>query len=122
MSDQQVNRLRVGSYFARSVREANLPYFNVTGGPFASAQTMGWHIVNEKGFTVAVSPDDEFAARLNELESLASLIRKLGAAYHLSERHDDGYLEVPDEIWESWKETVTRLRLDESEPAAQELG
>jgi hypothetical protein len=48
-------------YFARSMSDAGLPNFTVTGGPFASSQRMGWHITTEEGFTVAVSCDARFA-------------------------------------------------------------
>lgn len=53
----------------------DLPRFQVLGGPFALTQEMGWHIVNEKGLTVAVSPDETLSGRLNMLEDLVQLIR-----------------------------------------------
>jgi hypothetical protein len=92
---------------------ASLPYFTVSGGPFAKAQTMGWHVVNERGFTVAVSCDDEFAKRLNALESVAAMLRRMDAVYHLRERRDDGYLQLDDELWENWKKLVSLLRLED---------
>jgi hypothetical protein len=48
---------------ARSVTNSTGP-FRVSGGPFASEQTMGWHITDERGFTVAVSCDAGFVEQL----------------------------------------------------------
>jgi hypothetical protein len=36
-------------------------YFHVSGGPFASEQVMGWHITDESGHTLGVSPSMSFA-------------------------------------------------------------
>jgi hypothetical protein len=94
---------------ARSMRDAGLQYFTVTGGPFASPQTMGLHITNEKGLTVAVSCDTLFCERVNMLNELALLLKRADARYHLAERHDGGYLEMDDEVWERLSELLRTL-------------
>lgn len=97
-------------YDARSMSGAGLPYFTVSGGPLASSQIMGWHITNEKGFTVAVSNDAEFCKRLNELEELASLLKQADTKYHLSKRRDQGHLQLDDESWARLKTLLATLR------------
>jgi hypothetical protein len=49
---------------ARSVTNGLGGPFRVSGGPFASEQRMGWHITDERGFTLAVSCDADFVARV----------------------------------------------------------
>lgn len=55
---------------ARSMSEAGLGNFKVTGGPLASEQTMGWHITDERGMTVAVANSSDFVALLQLLETI----------------------------------------------------
>lgn len=94
---------------ARSMSAASLPYFTVTGGPFASPQMMGLHITNEKGLTVAVSCDTSFCERVNMLNELAILLKRADAGYHLAERHDGGYLEMDDEAWERLRDLLKEV-------------
>lgn len=79
-------------------------YFKVSGGPFSHPQTMGWHITDEKGFTVAVSPDYRFADQINTMTELLIMLKKMDAIYHLDERRDQGYLEVDYSEWSKFKE------------------
>lgn len=108
MSEER-KEIEYPKHTGRSMRGANLPYFTVSGGPFANPQSMGWHITDEKGFTVAVSCDHTFVHRVNMLNELAALLKHADATYHLSERHDDGYLEVEDEVWARLKELLKEL-------------
>ena len=88
--------------------QSGLSNFNVSGGVFNGAQQMGWHVTNEKGFTVAVSPDASFCKRLADLETLVDVLKSVDAYYHLSERHDQGYLEADEQVWDRLK-TVFRV-------------
>lgn len=87
-----------------STKERNIPYFNVSGGPFASSQTMGMHITCEKGFTSGVSTDRQLCELIIDSQRLMELLKKMDVNYHLSERHDDGYLQADDKTWNDFKE------------------
>lgn len=99
-------------YEANSMGERGLPYFNVDGGPFGTTQTMGWHIVDaDTGLTAAVSCDAELCKRLNALEAIARLFERRDLYYLISDKlHDAGYLQVPDEEWEQFKDSVEELK------------
>lgn len=76
--------------FARSMSEAGLPAFEVTGGHFAKPQAMGWHITDDSGLTVGVAND----SILRDVFELLDLLRQADAAYHFLERYGDGYMQV----------------------------
>ena len=50
-------------YIARSVSTDLGGAFYVRGGPFTREQRMGWHITDERGFTVGVSCCADFVKR-----------------------------------------------------------
>ncbi len=81
--------------------------FRVTGGPFAAEQIMGWHITDEKGHTVAVSPDHTFAAELNDLYALVYWLKKADGLYVFNECRDDGDLDNLTE--QEWQEHLRPL-------------
>lgn len=84
-------------------------YFTVSGGPFASPQTMGWHITGEGGHTLAVSPDSEFATFCCEARELFTLMEEGDVLYSVRERRDQGYLDhIPQEKWERLKELLQK--------------
>ena len=95
-------------YEAYSLSQKGLPYFSVTGGPFASPQQMGWHIVDtDTGLTAAVSCDNTLCARLNALEVVARIFERRDLYYLISNKlHDGGYLEIPEDEWESFRDAV----------------
>lgn len=99
-------------YEANSMSQYGKPYFSVTGGPFFSAQTMGWHIVDaDTGLTTAVSCDDGLCERLNALETIARLFERRDLDYLISNKlHDSGYLRVPDEEWDAYKAAVKIIK------------
>ncbi len=68
-------------------------HFNVSGGPFNGSQTMGWHITDQGGHTLAVSPDSSFVKLCKDGLRLKQLLKKAGAKYQLSERRDQGYMD-----------------------------
>lgn len=57
-------------YIARSMHQAGLPNFTVSGGTLTSRSSMGWHITTDKGFTIGVACDQEFAKTINDLAEL----------------------------------------------------
>lgn len=69
-------------YHYYSVNRVGLPYFTVDGGPFAAPQTMGVHITDERGLTVAVSCSMEFGAQVSRLPALEAENERLRAALH----------------------------------------
>lgn len=85
--------------------------FRVTGGPFATEHIMGWHITDEKGHTVAVSPDHTFASELNDLYALVHWLKKADGLYVFDECRDDGDLDnLTQEEWENHlRPLLTRL-------------
>ena len=91
-------------YIACSVLEADFPAFRVTGGPFTNERLMDWHVTDEEGNTVAVACDPGYAERINLLNQLFRLLREIDAEYHLSEAHDDGYLNCSNEEWKIFKD------------------
>lgn len=99
-------------YESYAVREKNLPYFQVKGGPFVELQTMGWHIVDANtGLTAGVSCDANLCKRLNALETIARMFDRRDL-YHLisNKLHDSGFLEVPEDEWEQFKIAVRELK------------
>lgn len=94
---------------SRSMSQAGLPYFRVTGGPFASPQAMGWHLTSEAGLTLGVANDSIVAQRLNDLEEFWEFWNSCNLEYHIRERRDQGYLRCDDEQWERFKELLKRM-------------
>ena len=80
-------------YVAVSMTDRGLPRFEVSGGPFARHQQMGWHVTRaDSGLTVAVACDRGFLERLNALEVLFADLCNVGALYQLGKLEEDGYL------------------------------
>jgi hypothetical protein len=94
-----------------SVNQAGLSYFKVSGGPFNGSKEMGWHITDEKGFTLGVSCSMSFCDTIFSLLELAQLLKDLDAYYHLSERKDDGFLLCSEEKWEKLKLLFEKLQI-----------
>jgi hypothetical protein len=61
---EYLRHLLTSPYSARSVTQGFGGPFRVRGGPLRGEQIMGWHIVDDKGFTVGVSCDDTFLRRV----------------------------------------------------------
>jgi hypothetical protein len=78
---------------AVSMHQTSNPPFTVSGGVFSSPQQFGWHITNEKGFTVAVSCDSRFANWINDTTELLHLLVKFNCGYEIMEARDKGYIE-----------------------------
>lgn len=99
-------------YEANSMSQNGLPYFKVEGGPYSSLQTMGWHIVDsDTGLTSAISCDADLCKRLNALETIARLFERRDLYYLISNKlHDEGYLEIPEDEWEQFKDAVRELK------------
>ena len=53
--------------------------FRAAGGCFAGEKSFGWHVTDEKGFTVAIACHDGFAERSNQLEQFVADMLKLDA-------------------------------------------
>lgn len=82
-------------------------YFKVTGGPFNREKTMGVHITDENGFTLAVSPSVEFAEFCERSILLFNLLKKMDASYHIGDLRDQGYLDgLKQEDWDKLKELL----------------
>ena len=60
--DQLIPRVR--GFAWRSVTNGLGGSFIVQGGPLAGVTTMGWHVTDDGGFTVAVSCDHDFLLRV----------------------------------------------------------
>jgi len=73
---------------------------------------MGWHIVDaDTGLTVAVSCDNELCERLNALEAIARLFERRDLDYFISDKlYDGGYLDIPDEEWDTYKTSVKIIK------------
>src|SRR6185436_13228885 len=63
---------------ARSVTNGLGGPFRVSGGPFAREQTMGWHITDERGFTLAVSCDAAFVANVLRWQEEQEALDRVG--------------------------------------------
>lgn len=83
----------------KEISATNMPnggwtrHFTVSGGPFNGDQTMGWHITDESGHTLAVSARHDFVQQITDGLMLMHLLKKADAKYHLGERRDQGYLD-----------------------------
>jgi hypothetical protein len=82
-------------------------YFYVRGGPFAHEQIMGWHITDEDGHTLAVSPSQTFGQFCVEAVELCRLLKKAHAKSRLSECREEGYMDdVSAKDWERLEELL----------------
>ena len=96
-------------YIARNMESGGWSQrFTVLGGPLSAPQQMGWHITNERGFTVAVSCDSTFAQRINDMEALLDVLRRRNALYLLKRIADEGYTSFTDEE----RELMERMLVD----------
>jgi hypothetical protein len=93
------------------IRQGNLP-FRVSGGVLSGEILMGWQIVDDKGFTVAVSNDSRFSEFINDLVAFAALFDKLDGYYILSDQRGDGRVSCTDQEWTRFKEIHNRLYQD----------
>jgi hypothetical protein len=98
-------------YEATSMRQQSLPSFTVSGGPFAAAQRMGWHIVDaQTGHTAGVACDAGMCSRLNTLEIIAGVFESHGLYDLISNKlHDAGYLDISDDEWEAFRDAVKTI-------------
>lgn len=92
-------------------------YFHVRGGPFSGEQIMGWHITDESGYTLAVSPNHSFVEFCMEAIRLRDLLLKASARYHLGERRDQGYLDdMKPQDWEALKTILSNMKPSKTVP------
>lgn len=63
-------------YHFESMSQRGLSPFKVSGGPFAKDQLMGWHVTDEKGFTVGVLCSSEFVAQFKRQQADINYWRK----------------------------------------------
>lgn len=99
-----------------STSRAGLPFFAVDGGPFAHPQTMGVHITDDGGHTLAVSCDTGFADRAVAGEIVADFFRRFRLLDYIEERCDSGYLALLAPEREALRKAVAVLTQDGTQP------
>lgn len=67
----QLERMGPRTFTFQPYTGTALGSFLVRGGPLTREQPMGWHITDDKGFTVGVSCDEDFLRRVAELFRIA---------------------------------------------------
>lgn len=86
-------------------------YFTVSGGPFTKSQQWGWYLTDDKGRSLAVSPDMGFAKFCVESLKLKKLLEAHGKTlmYRLQDQRDQGYLD--DISSDDWEELTSAMEL-----------
>ena len=85
----------------RLLRESGHAAAAVKGGAFRTVQTMDWIVVNGEGETVGVLGRESIAKTISRLAELHRLLVEVDALTHLRQRYDNGYLEIPVDMFRS---------------------
>lgn len=83
----------------RLLRESGHAAAAVKGGAFKTVQTMDWVVLNDAGETVGVLGRESAAKTISRLAELHRLLVEIDGLAHLRQRYDNGYLEIPVEMF-----------------------
>lgn len=85
---------------AKLLREDGHSPITVKGGPFRVARVMAGQLVNGAGESVGLV-DEKSTKTFNQLAELHRVLIEIGALAHLRHRFDNGYLDIPVEMFRS---------------------